>query len=166
MPVTELEGKTVGLYFILSTFKRSSDFTSTLVEAYNKLKAKDSNFEIVMIPLDDGEESFKKELNSVPWFSLPFKDKKCEKLVRYFELSTLPTVVIIGPDGKTLHTNVADAIEEHGVNAYPFTPEKFSELEQIEKAKMEAQTLESVLVSGDLDFVVGKDGVKVRYHIL
>ncbi|KAD1033745.1 hypothetical protein E3N88_43393 [Mikania micrantha] len=160
VPVTEFAGKTVGLYFILSTFKKSSDFTSVLVKVYNELKAKDCNFEIVMIPLDDDEESFKKELDSVPWFSLPFKDKKCEKLVRYFELSTLPTVVILGPDGKTLHPNAADAIEEHGVNAYPFTPDKFSELEKIEKAKLEAQTLESVLVSEDLDFVVGKDGAK------
>lgn len=151
---------------MLSTFKKSSDFTVTLVKVYNELKAEDENFEIVMIPLDDDEESFNNELSGVPWFSLPFKDKKCEKLVRYFELSTLPTLVIIGPDGKTLHPNVADAVEEHGTNAYPFTPDKFSELEKIEKARLEAQTLESVLVSGDLDFVVGKDGVKVRYHII
>ncbi|KAJ0631283.1 putative protein-disulfide reductase [Helianthus annuus] len=166
VPIAELEGKTVGIYFMLSTFKRSSDYTGTLVNVYDELKAKDSNFEIVMIPLDDDEELLKKELDNVPWLSLPFKDKKCEKLVRYFELSTLPTVVIIGPDGKTLHPNVADAIEEHGVKAYPFTPDKFAELEKIEKARLEAQTLESVLVSGDLDFVLGKDGVKVRYHIL
>nr|XP_043606597.1 probable nucleoredoxin 1 [Erigeron canadensis] len=159
--IADLEGKTVGLYFILSTFKKSSDFTGTLVKVYNELKAKEDNFEIVMIPLDDDEESFKKELSTVPWLSLPFKDKKCEKLVRYFELSTLPTLVILGPDGKTLHPNVADAIEEHGAYAYPFTPDKFSELEKLEKARHEAQTLESVLVSGDLDFVVGKDGVKI-----
>lgn len=151
---------------MLSTFKKSSDFTGTLVKVYNELKAKDASFEIVMIPLDDNEELFKSELSVIPWFSLPFKDKKCEKLVRYFELSTLPTLVIIGPDGKTLHPNVADAVEEHGANAYPFTPDKFSELEKIEKARLEAQTLESVLVSEDLDFVVGKDGAKVSYHIL
>lgn len=163
MFVTDLEGKTVGLYFMLSTYKKSSDFTGTLVKVYNELKAKEENFEIVMIPLDDNEESFNKEFSGLPWLSLPFKDKKCEKLVRYFELSTLPTLVVIGPDGKTLHPNVADAVEEHGVIAYPFTPDKFAELEKIEKAKQEAQTLESVLVSGDLDFVLGKDGAKVCY---
>ncbi|GKC13509.1 probable nucleoredoxin 1 [Tanacetum coccineum] len=99
-------------------------------------------------------------------------DEKCEKLVRYFELSTLLTLVVIGPDGKTLHPNVADAVEEYGVIAYPFTPDKFVELEKIEKAKQEVQTLESVLVSGDLDFVLGKDGANkpvcnlVGKHIL
>ncbi|XP_061372310.1 probable nucleoredoxin 1 [Gastrolobium bilobum] len=159
--VSELEGKTVGLYFCLTSYKSCSDFTPQLVEVYEKLKAKGENFEVVLISLDDDEESFKKELESLPWLSVPFKDKICGKLVRYFELSALPTVVIIGPDGKTLHSNVAEAIEEHGIAAYPFTPEKFDELIEIAKAKEEAQTLESVLVSGDKDFVVGKDGVKI-----
>lgn len=161
--VSELEGKTVGLYFSLFSYKACSDFTPQLVEVYEKLKAKGENFEVVVIPLDDDEESFKEGFESVPWLSLPFKDKICEKLVRYFELSALPTLVIIGPDGKTLHSNVAEAIEEHGIAAYPFTPEKFAELIEIEKAKEAAQTLESILVSGDRDFVIGKDGAKVNF---
>jgi nucleoredoxin len=132
-----------------------------LVEVYEKLKAKGESFEVVLIPLDDDEESFNQGFKSMPWFSLPVKDKGCEKLARHFELSTLPTVVIIGPDGKTVHSNVAEAIEEHGVLAYPFSPEKFAELAEIEKAKQEAQTLESILVSGDRDFVIGKNGVKI-----
>lgn len=116
------------------------------------------------IPLDDeDEESFKQGFEGAPWLSLPFKDNSCEKLVRYFELSGLPTLVILGPDGKTLHPNVAAAIEEHGSLAYPFTPMKLSELEEMEKAKQEKQTLESILVSGDQNFVIGKDGCKVRH---
>ena len=100
-------------------------------------------------------------MRSLPWLALPFKDESCEKLARYFEHATLPTLVIIGPDGKTLHSNVAEAIKEHGIASYPFTPEKFAELAEIEKAEEANQTLESILVSGDLDFVLGKDGVKV-----
>ncbi|XP_022735436.1 probable nucleoredoxin 1 [Durio zibethinus] len=161
VPVSELEGKTVGLYFAVSTFKPSADFTAKLAEVYKKLKEKGENFEIVVISLDDEEESFKESFVA-PWLAVPFKDKSCEKLTRYFELSTLPTIVIIGPDGKTLHSNVAEAIEEHGIQAYPFTPEKFAELAEIEKAREAAQTLESVLISGDLDFVIGKDGAKVQ----
>lgn len=136
------------------------------MEVYEKLKAKGENFEVVLIPLDDDEESFKEELESIPWLSLPFKDKSNEKLIRYFELSTLPTLVIIGPDGKTLNPNVVEAIEEHGIAAFPFTPEKFAELIEIEKAKEAAQTLESILVSGDQDYVLGKDGVKVKHVII
>ncbi|KAI4328269.1 hypothetical protein L6164_020636 [Bauhinia variegata] len=161
VPISELEGKTVGLYFSLFSYNLSTDFTPKLVEVYKKLKAKGESFEVVLIPLDDEEESIKQQIKGLPLLSLPIKDKSCQKLARYFELSTLPTVVIIGPDGKTLHPNVAEAIEEHGVIAYPFTSEKFAELVEIEKAKEEAQTVESILVSGDLDFVIGKDGVKI-----
>lgn len=160
IPVSELEGKTVGLYF--SVNRGCTDFTPQLVEVYEKLKAKGENFEVVLISLENDEESFKEGLQSVPWLSLPFKDKICAKLARYFELSTLPTLVIIGPDGKTLHPSVAEAIEEHGVASYPFTPEKFAELDEITKAKEESQTIESILVSRDQDFVIGKDGAKVK----
>ncbi|EEF37007.1 nucleoredoxin, putative [Ricinus communis] len=159
--VSELEGKTVGLYFSLSSYTSCVDFTSTLAEVYEKLKAKGENFEIVFISLDDEEETFQQSLANMPWLAFPFNDKGCEKLVRYFELSTVPTLVVIGPDGKTLHSNVAEAIEEHGVQAYPFTPEKFAELAEMEKAREAAQTLESVLVSGDQNFVIGRDGAKI-----
>lgn len=159
--ISELEGKTIGLYFSMSLYRSSSQFTEKLIEVYKKLKEKRENFEVVMVPLDEDEESFTQDFRKMPWLSLPFKDKLCGKLGRYFELSNLPTLVIIGPDGKTLHPDVAETVEEHGDMAYPFTPEKFAELEEIERAKREAQTLQSILVSGGLDFVIGKDGIKV-----
>nr|GMD63210.1 probable nucleoredoxin 1 [Ipomoea batatas] len=161
VPVDDLEGKTVGLYFSMATYGGCSDFTPKLREVYQELKEKNANFEIVMIPLDDDVESFKEAFESLPWFSVPLGDRSCDKLVRYFELSSLPTLVIIGPDGKTLQSNVAEAVEEHGALVYPFTPEKFAEVEEIEKAKKEKQTLESILVKGEADFVIGKDGVKI-----
>ncbi|XP_047307657.1 probable nucleoredoxin 1 [Impatiens glandulifera] len=161
VPVTELEGKTIGLYFSISSYGRSTQFTRKLVNVEEQIKAKNADFEVVMIPLDHDEELFKKELETIPWLSLPFKDKSCEKLARYFELSSLPRLVIIGPDGKTLKSDVAEIVEEHGAEAYPFTPERLSELEELDNAKREAQTFESVLVLGDLNFLIGKDGVKV-----
>ncbi|KAF8016575.1 hypothetical protein BT93_H1944 [Corymbia citriodora subsp. variegata] len=161
VPISKLEGKTVALYFSLSTYKPCVDFVPKLREFYEKLKAQRESFEIIQIPLDDDEASFNQSFGSMPWLSLPLKDKKCEKLVRYFELSTLPTLVIIGCDGKTVRLNVAETVEEHGIAAYPFSPEKFAELAEIEKKREESQTLESILVSRDLDFVIGKDGSKI-----
>ncbi|KAL5066806.1 hypothetical protein RYX36_017693 [Vicia faba] len=112
-------------------------FTQQLKEGYKKLKENRENFEVVFIPVGDEEESFQKELKK------------------------LPALVIIGPDGKTLHTNVAKAIVDHGIVAYPFTLEKFVELEELTKAKEASQTLESFLVSGDQDFVIKNGGEKV-----
>jgi nucleoredoxin len=159
--VSELEGKMVGLYLSLHARQNCQDFTPKLIEVYKKLKEKGESFEIVWISLDNDEESFKQGLELVPWLALPFSDKLGDKLARYFELASLPTVVIIDTDGKTLNENVSDLIEEHGVEAYPFTPEKVAEFALMEKERLEAQTLESISVMGDADFVIEKDGSKV-----
>lgn len=147
---------------MLSSYKACLDFTPQLLDLYDKLKAKGEKFEVVLVPLDEDEGALKQILETTSLFSIPIKDKCCKNLARYFELSTLPTLVIIGSDGKTINTNVAEAVVEHGVIAYPFTPEKFAELAEIEKAREEAQTLESILVSGDLNYVIGKNGAKVN----
>ncbi|KAL5552878.1 hypothetical protein UlMin_040279 [Ulmus minor] len=159
--VSELEGKMVGLYFCDNSDETCLEFTESLKDIYAKLREKGEKFEVVLVPLEYEEEEYRKEFEKMPWLALPFKDEVCSKLVRYFDLDTLPTLVIIGPDGKTLNPNVAELIEEHGVQAYPFTPEKLVELAEIEKAKEESQTLDSLLVSGDLDFVIGKNGSEV-----
>ncbi|KAB5537743.1 hypothetical protein DKX38_015276 [Salix brachista] len=137
------------------------EFTPKLVELYKRLKEKGENFEVVLISLDHEETHFKESFETMPWLALPFKDKSCEKLARYFELETIPTLVVIGQDGKTLNPNVAELIEDHGIEAYPFTQGKLDELAAIEKAKLESQTLESVLVDGENDFVIDKSGSKV-----
>lgn len=162
IPVSELEGKMVGLYFSVGSYRPCTDFTQKLDGIYRTLKAKGENFEIVLIYLDeDDEEGFKVALSNMPWLALPFKDKKIAKLARLFELRSIPCLVIIGPDGKTLNPDVAELIDEHGVEAYPFTEEKLAELAEIEKAKLASQTLESILVSGEKDFVIDKSGSKV-----
>ncbi|BAS84630.1 Os03g0405500, partial [Oryza sativa Japonica Group] len=121
-------------------------------------------FEVVAVSLDSDEELSNESFAGMPWLAIPQEDKMGEKLARYFELRGLPTLVLIGPDGKTLNNNVADIIDEHGQDAwegFPFTAEKMEILAEKAKAKAELQTLESLLVIGDLDFVLGKDGAKV-----
>lgn len=166
VPISELEGTMVGLYFSINSHRGSADFTPKLVDLYRKVKDKGESFEIVYVPLDSEQESFEQGFCTMPWLSLPFHDKICEKLARRFELRGIPTLVIIGPDGKTLAPNVTDLVEEHGFEAYPFTPETLAKLAEIEKAKFEGQTLESILVSGDNDFVIDKSGSQVQVYEL
>lgn len=151
----------MGIYFSMSSYSYSVDFTQKLVEIYKKIKEKGQDFEIVLVSLDQAEEQFNQGFETMPWLALPFNDKSNGKLARYFDLRTLPTLVIIGPDGKTLNRNVAELIEELCVAAYPFTPEKLVELAEMEIAKLEAQTLKSLLVYGGKDYVLEKSGSKV-----
>lgn len=166
VPISELEGKMVGLYMSLGSFRSCQNFTPKLIEFYRSLKEKGESFEIVLVSLDDDKESFQRQFVNMPWLTIPFGDKALEKLPKYFELRAIPTMVILGPDGKTLHLNARGYIEEFGIQAYPFSAEKFSELEEIKKARRESQTLESLLVSDELDFVIGKENIEVIIYTL
>ncbi|KAJ8758991.1 hypothetical protein K2173_003229 [Erythroxylum novogranatense] len=159
--VSELQGKMVGLYFSVHSHPICLYLTPKVVKAYEKLKEKGENFDVVLVSLDYEEDMYKKDFETMPWLALPFGDKSHEKLARYFEIRALPTMVIIGEDGKTLNQNVVELVEDHGDEAYPFTPEKLVELAEIQKEKLEAQTLESVLVHGEKDFVIDKSYSKV-----
>ncbi|GJN40868.1 hypothetical protein PR202_gn00281 [Eleusine coracana subsp. coracana] len=57
----------------------------------------------------------------MPWLAIPHGNK-CKKLTRYFGLSGLPTLDMIDPDRKTLKNNVANIIDEHGVEAWEGFP--------------------------------------------
>ncbi|URE11145.1 protein-disulfide reductase [Musa troglodytarum] len=140
-----------------------SKLTRVLAEIYRKLKEAGESFEVVLVPLDDNKSSYEQGLASMPWLAIPFEDEGCERLIRYFELWPfhLPTVLVIGADGKIMLKNYDSLIDDYGVlawEAFPFSEEQLDLLP--EKARA-AQTLESLLVAGDLDYVIGKEGLKV-----
>ncbi|KAL5786466.1 hypothetical protein ACOSQ2_008858 [Xanthoceras sorbifolium] len=161
VPISELEGKLVGLYVSLGSFRACQKFTPKLVDLYRSLKEKGESFEVVYVSLEDDKESFENEFMKMPWLAIPFGDKSLKKLPVYFKLNALPTLLILGPDGKTLSLNVRDYIGEFGIQAYPFSPEKLTAIDELRKTRDESQTLESLLVSDELDFVIGKDDIKV-----
>ncbi|KAJ1296767.1 hypothetical protein BS78_01G327400 [Paspalum vaginatum] len=155
------KGKYVALCFIMRPIDK---FTAALAEIYEKLKEIGEKFEVVAVYFNSDESVFKESFEGMPWLAIPHGDQMCDKLVRYFELRAVPTLVLIGPDGKTLHSNIADVVEEHGSEAwegFPFSAEKMEVLVSKSKARAALQTLESLLVSGDLDYVVGNNGAKV-----
>lgn len=162
MPISELEGKMVGFYMSLGSFRSCRNFTPTLINFYRSLKEKRESFEIVFVSLDDGDKkSYEEEFMKMPWLAIPFGDSSLKKLPKYLQLKSLPTLLILGPDGKTLKPNVRDYIVQFGTQAYPFSQEKLQELDDLNKARSESQTLQSLLVHDELDFVLAKSGMKV-----
>ena len=65
----------------------------------------------------------------MPWLALPFQDERKESLERTFKINGIPTVVAIGPTGRTVTTEAQKHIMCHGADAYPFTPERLKEIE-------------------------------------
>ncbi|KAG6487036.1 probable nucleoredoxin 1-2 [Zingiber officinale] len=162
--VSNLEGKIVALYF--SCNDCCAEYTLVLTKIYRKLKEIGESFEVVLVPLHDEESCYDKAVENMPWLAFPFNDKRCDKLSCYFglQLYICSTVILIGSDGKTIDVDLIELIKEYGLDAweaFPFSQEKMHEFSEKEKAKLESQTLESLLVSGDQDYVIGKKGLKV-----
>ncbi|TVU02683.1 hypothetical protein EJB05_51805, partial [Eragrostis curvula] len=127
--ISEFEGKYVGLYFMVSGYGPVDEFTAI----YEKLNEVGEKFEVVVVALDTDESWFSASFVSIPWLAIPHGDKMCEKLLR-----DLPTLVLIGLDRKTLNNNVADIIEDHGVEAwegFPFNSEMLETFAMKAKAK-------------------------------
>lgn len=147
----------------LGSFRACQNFTPKLVQVYKSLKEKGENFEIVYVSSENDKEAFEKEFIKMPWLAIPYGDKSLKKLPVYFKLNSLPTLLILGPEGKTLCHNVRDYVTEFGIQAYPFSPEKLTALDTLRNARDESQTLEYLLVSDELNFVIGKDNIKVTF---
>jgi nucleoredoxin len=96
-----LKGKTYGVYFSAHWCPPCKGFTPKLAEAYNKLKARGDDFEVVFVSGDKNEKAFGEYFATMPWLALPFDDRDREQeLSALFEVEGIPTLCIIGPDGK------------------------------------------------------------------
>ncbi|MCO5592449.1 hypothetical protein L7F22_046451 [Adiantum nelumboides] len=161
--VATLEGKIVALYFSAHWCPPCQKFTPVLASIYEQLRAKGEDFELVFISSDESQESFTEYFGQMPWLAVPYEDEKTRKhLSNWFEVEGIPTLIILDKQGKTLNMEGMELVYKYGIEAYPFTLERLEELKHAEEAKRASQTLGSLLVTDERDFVNSKfEPVKV-----
>ncbi|RVX10618.1 putative nucleoredoxin 1 [Vitis vinifera] len=159
--VESLKGKKIWLYFSASWCGPCRRFTPKLVEAYNELSSND-DFEIIFVSGDNDDESFNGYFSKMPWLAIPFSDSDArDQLNELFKVMGIPNLVMLDESGKVLSEDGVDIIQEYGVEAYPFTPEKIKEMKEKEETARKEQSLRSILVSQSRDYVISTDGKKV-----
>ena len=127
--MSELEGKTVLLYFSARWCPPCRAFLPKLIEAYYKIKVQNNDvLEVVFISSDRDQESFNEFFAGMPWLALPFGDTRKEFLSRKFKVSGIPKLVAIGPTGQTVTKEARDLVGLYGADAYPFTEERIKEI--------------------------------------
>ncbi|XP_019415480.1 PREDICTED: probable nucleoredoxin 3 [Lupinus angustifolius] len=137
--VSELAGKTIGLYFSANWSPPCRSFTVPLADVYNILNAaKDHCFEIVLISTDRDLKEFNVSRNSMPWLAIPYEDRVRHDLCRIFNIKGIPALVLIGPDGKVISENGKFMISSYGSEAYPFTESRIRDLEAALRKQGEA----------------------------
>lgn len=128
--VSELVGKTIGLYFGAYWCPPSRAFTAQLIEAYNELMTpKDQSLEIILVSTDRDLKEFTVNLSSMPWLAIPYEDRTRQDLCRIFNIKGIPALIILGQDGKTITTDGKAMISLYGAKAFPFTESRIMELE-------------------------------------
>ena len=98
-----LHGKTVALYFSASWCPPCRGFTPQLINFYKKVK--DKNFEIIFVSSDKNEQEMLKYFKKMPWLAIPFKDPARAKLKSQFKVNGIPTLIVLGHDGKVISSN-------------------------------------------------------------
>ncbi|XP_059633175.1 probable nucleoredoxin 2 isoform X2 [Cornus florida] len=127
VPVASLMGKTVGLYFSAQWCLPGMKFTPKLISIYHKIKQTlekgqgDEDFEIVFVSSDRDQMAFDTYFSAMPWLALPFGDPTIKNLTKYFNIQGIPSLVILGGDGKTITKQGRNLVNLYKENAYPFT---------------------------------------------
>ena len=163
MKISNLVGKTVGLYFSGSWCGPCCHFTPNLVEVYEELLPK-GDFEVVFISSDRDDESFNSYLAKMPWLAIPFSDSETRKrLKELFKVRGIPNLVILDANGKVSTNQGTRIIREYGVDGYPFSTERINFLKEEEEAAKKNQSLSSILVHGSRSHLVSNDGNEVYF---
>ncbi|KAL6500809.1 hypothetical protein OROGR_027317 [Orobanche gracilis] len=145
VPIRTLEDKVVALFFYTGC-QLHHDFTAKLKVAYEELRVKHQDFEVVLIYLYDldynervmSEETFSETFKTMPWLALPYGDSSYYKLKRLFFLQWHESedygLIVIGPRMEFIQPFGISMLEKFKSPAYPFSYERVAEL-VAEKAK-------------------------------
>lgn len=123
-----LENKCLAFYFSASWCPPCRAFTKQLANWYTK-KLKAKGLEVVFVSSDRDAASFKEYFNEMPWLALDFSDLRREELSCMFGVSGIPTLVIIGSDGKVITKDGRAAVSNDPEGEmFPWYPKAVADL--------------------------------------
>jgi len=106
-----LSGKIIGLYFSAHWCPPCRGFTPLLAEKYRTLIQEGKPFEIIFISSDRDEASAAEYFKGMPWLMLAFSHRDMKQsLSSLFEVSGIPTLILIDSEGVTITSEGREAI--------------------------------------------------------
>jgi len=139
-----LSGKSaVAIYFSAHWCPPCRGFTPELAKMYKETFS-GLGMEIVFASSDKNEEAFNSYFGEMPWVALPFEKRDVkEALSKKYKVQGIPSLVVLGPDGKTITTEGRKAVmNDPKGEKYPWIPPTAAE-----KAKMVLDTLGSEAIT-------------------
>ena len=110
--------KIIGVYFSAHWCPPCRAFTPKLAEAYNEYNTGGKKVEIVFVSSDKDKTSWDEYYGEMPWMAIPFADPRIPALKKKYNVTGIPTLVIINSTGKVLCEDAYDDIESKGPTAF------------------------------------------------
>jgi len=126
-----LRGKHILLYFSAHWCPPCQRFTPKLAELYNRMRADGrDDFEVIFLSSDREEAEFNEYYEQMPWLAVPFGDRLRKKeLSDHFDVRGIPTLVVLGPDGKMITDEGTSAVGNDPTGAeFPWYPKPVNDL--------------------------------------
>ncbi|KAJ0009852.1 hypothetical protein Pint_32867 [Pistacia integerrima] len=118
-----------------------------LVQSYNEIISKDK-FEIILVSLDNDEESFHGYFFTMPRLAIPHSNETaCHGLKSLNSVQETPHLIIWNKEGDVMSSIGHFLVAEFGSLAYPFTKDRIKELKDEEEAQKKNQTLRTILAN-------------------
>ncbi|XP_005371375.1 nucleoredoxin-like protein 2 [Microtus ochrogaster] len=118
-----LQNKVVALYFAAGRCAPSRDFTPLLCDFYTALVSearRPAPFEVVFVSADGSPEEmldFMRELHGA-WLALPFHDPYRHELKKRYDITAIPKLVVIKPNGAVITSKGRKQIRERGLACF------------------------------------------------
>ena len=125
-PAAELEpvevvagAEVLGLYFSAAWCPACRRTTPLVASAYSAIRSRGHQLQIVYVSQDASEAEFDQYRAAMPWPALPFGGTRAALLAEAFSVQSIPTLVLLRPDGTLISTDGIRLMRKH-TRAFPW----------------------------------------------
>eukprot|EP01147_Barroeca_monosierra_P009775 gene9775-1975_t len=96
------KNEVIGFYFSAHWCHPCRKLTPLLIKAYDDLRSRQQNIEIVFVSSDHSHDDFLQYFQSMPWLAVPDFPATSGLLCSLFRIWSIPTLVLLRSDGTIL----------------------------------------------------------------
>ncbi|KAL1518326.1 hypothetical protein ABEB36_001965 [Hypothenemus hampei] len=113
-----LKKKRLLIYLFTASFVNRPEFMQKLKNVYQENLKRNTGMEIIYVTSDTEEKNFKHDftIRQGPWLAIPFKDTVAIELRYKYEISSLPTLVVVNKEGEIITRSGREELEKLGIN--------------------------------------------------
>jgi thiol-disulfide isomerase/thioredoxin len=155
---TGVLGKVYGIYFSAEWCGPCKQFTPMLIKAYETLKARGVQFEVIYVSADKTKEEFDKYSATMPWLALPYEDRETKALLEdILEIRGMPKLVLVAEDGSLISMDGVQLVgSDKDCTNFPWTiakaiPRMVTKLQKLTTETYSSPSLALAVERGDRD---------------